>query len=298
MKLKEAISEILKLKDISILKNTLVLNLLNDYKAFEEYPSSKNVLKNIISEELMEKILFLHENQLIQQATSSTYINELYEKYGYRKDVSTYVIASLFGALGYEITIPETSENQEEIATITATLSSAKTGNHLTFRDIEINGTVKGFCAELKKLGYSDPIYLDGGSCVVKGEFAGVKDCEILVLKSRYTDIVWKVVVMMSECKSWHSLKSDYERFKDMYTKKYGVPQAYEYFLDPYYEGDGYELQALEMEKCTYLSCFENSLGMIGVSMSASGYVSIGYEDGINAKLNSDAVNSSAFDEI
>ena len=47
MKLQEAIKSIIELKSTSILNNVLVLNILSDYNAFEEIPSSKNVLKKI-----------------------------------------------------------------------------------------------------------------------------------------------------------------------------------------------------------------------------------------------------------
>ena len=41
----------------------------------------------------------------------------------------------------------------------------------------------------------------------------------------------------------------------ELFTKKYGEPKDhFEFFSSPYYEGDGYELQALRKEKCNYIS--------------------------------------------
>ena len=47
MKLQEAIKMVIALKSTNILNNVLVINILNDYNAFEDISSSKNVFKNI-----------------------------------------------------------------------------------------------------------------------------------------------------------------------------------------------------------------------------------------------------------
>ena len=45
MKLQEAIKMVIALKSTNILNNVLVINILNDYNAFEDISSSKNVFK-------------------------------------------------------------------------------------------------------------------------------------------------------------------------------------------------------------------------------------------------------------
>ena len=77
MKLQEAIKSVIVLKNNNILNNVLVLNILNDYNAFEDMMSSKNVFKNIITEGYMEKLLFAHDNQLDIQNLSQKYLYEL-----------------------------------------------------------------------------------------------------------------------------------------------------------------------------------------------------------------------------
>lgn len=300
MKLQEAIKSIIELKSTSILNNVLVLNILSDYNAFEEISSSKNVLKNVISEGYMEKILFAHDNQLDLQGSSQTYINELYEKYGFRKDSSVYVINSILLGLGYNHIADYKTEEEpiKEHKQDTTIVPQTKTGDHLLFRDIEINGTISSVCSELERLGYSAPIFLEGGSAVVKGDFAGVPNCEILIIKSRYADFVWKIVVLMPENNNWYSLKGEYERFKKMFTLKYGKPKSYEFFSDPYEEGDGYEHTALSVGKCTYVSYYNMALGVISLNISENGAINIGYEDKANCDKNSNAVDNIASLEI
>ena len=57
----------------------------------------------------------------------------------------------------------------------------------------------------------------------------------------------------------------------------------------PRYEGDGYELQALNSDKCTYAAYYHTDLGLICIDMYGAGYgkgqVKISYEDKINSKL-------------
>lgn len=304
MKLQEAIKMVIALKSTNILNNVLVINILNDYNAFEDITSSKNVFKNIISEGYMEKILFAHDNQLDIPNSCQKFLHELYDKYGFRLDTSTYVMNSILGGLGYQ----PLSGNVEQEDNINLQISNTvdqtniikqiKTGQHLLFRDIEINGTVNEICTELTRLGYSAPIPLEGGSVVVQGDFAGVTNCDLLIVRSKYEDFVWKIVVIMPENNNWYSLKSEYDRFKVMFTKKYGRPDSYEYFTEPYEEGDGYEHTALSVGKCSYISFFTLPLGTISLRISENGAVSIGYEDKLNAERNSNDLDNIASDEI
>lgn len=304
MKLGDSIKTIVDLKGTSILKNVLVLNILSDYNSFQEIPSAKNVMKHVISEGYMDKILFSHDNQLDLHSSCQKHLQELFDKYGFRLDTSTYVINSILEGLGYEslnVTINQ-SENIIPPASNSVEQSNSikqiKTGEHLLFRDVEINGTVNDVCSALSQLGYSAPIPIDGGSVIVQGDFAGVANCELLVLRSRYEDYVWKIIVIMPENNNWYSLKSDYERFKEMFRKKYGKPDSYEYFSEPYEEGDGYEHTALSVGKCSYISFFNVPLGTISLRISESGAISIAYEDKINAERNSNDIDNIASDEI
>jgi len=155
---------------------------------------------------------------------------------------------------------------------------------HLKFRDIELNGSITDFIQKLEKLGYSvktnlNDIYL------LEGDFIG-KTCEVIVVSSKKTKTVWKVKVNLPEGKSWYSLKSEYNSVKEQLTKKYGKPKdTYEFFSKPYYEGDGYELQALKKDKCTYYSYWEFENGIISLDMSTDCNLSINYEDKINVAI-------------
>ena len=168
---------------------------------------------------------------------------------------------------------------------------------HLEFRGIPIDGNLTNFVSKMKSIGYTVEAE-DGNVVLMKGKFTN-RDATLLVCSSVKSHTVWKVCVLFDEASSWNSLKSDYLEYKELFTKKYGKSSdCYEIFLDPYYEGDGYELQALRNEKCYYVTFFENSIGYVSVEMKKSERLGFNYEDKINSKIYSKEKDSSALDEI
>ncbi len=155
---------------------------------------------------------------------------------------------------------------------------------HLSFRDIPIDGNITNFVNKLKNSGFS-LIKLNGNSATMTGKFTG-KDCEIFVTASTKTNTVYKVSVYLPKETSWYSAKSTYQSYKEQYQQKYGVPtNSYEFFSTPYYEGDGYELQAVRLEKCTYFTYWELELGNIAVEISEFEQIKLSYEDKLNINI-------------
>lgn len=167
---------------------------------------------------------------------------------------------------------------------------------HLDFRGVPIDGHIDNFVSKMEGLGYTLDNKSDK-SAKMSGQFTG-RNVELWIFYTRKTHTVWKVVMYFDES-SWSSLKSDYFEYKKLYTQKYGKPSSsYEFFSKPYYEGDGYELQALKKEKCHYLSIYKLETGSISIQISEFEQLKLAYEDGINADLMTEEKNSSALDEI
>lgn len=146
----------------------------------------------------------------------------------------------------------------------------AQAQEHMTFKDISMDCDLTTFVAKLKAKGYKTTL-IQEDAAVLSGNFAGKDDCKIVVLCTAASKLVWKVGVVFPKKISWSSLKSEYNTFKESYTQKYGTPKSYEFFSDPYYEGDGYELQALGLEKCTYASFYNTPLGGIILNIGLIG---------------------------
>ncbi len=155
---------------------------------------------------------------------------------------------------------------------------------HMAFKNIPMDCKLESYVSKLETQGYTLITIQDNGA-ILSGSFAGKDDCTILVLCTSSSKMVWKVGVLLPENNSWSSLKSEYKTFKESYTTKYGKPQSYEYFSDPYYDGDGYELQAVRLGKCTYVSFYHTELGSISLKIDDDECISIMYEDGINANI-------------
>lgn len=155
---------------------------------------------------------------------------------------------------------------------------------HMSFKGISMGGNLSTFVSALKNQGFIQEDYYDN-MVILKGDFAGKSDCTIVVGATENTKSVWKVVVTFPEKVSWYSLKSEYKSFKESYNNKYGKGRSYEYFSDPYYEGDGYELQALRLEKCTYMTFYETAEGNIMLEISDDKSVAVHYEDKITTAI-------------
>lgn len=179
-----------------------------------------------------------------------------------------------------------------------STISVVAQSDHLTFKNIPIDGTIETFIKKMEENGFQQT-YLAGdeSGAVMEGEFVNMK-CEIFILASPKTKYVWKVLVKLPEETSWYSLKSDYFKYKKAYTEKYGKSTDYEFFSKPYYEGDGYELQALRMDKCSYSAFFNTDNGSLSVSIGKEGCIQLSYEDKENANKRSNEKNDTIQEDI
>jgi len=180
--------------------------------------------------------------------------------------------------------------NLRKVANIIACLAVLTANNilaqdsqeNVTFKGVPLIGTISSFAQELEKQGCTIK-ETKGNVVILKGEFVS-RECEIYVFGSKKTNTVWKVVAYLPEAKSWYSLKSEYLKLKTQFQQKYGKGKSYEFFSNPYYEGDGYEIQALRKEKCTYTTFFDTERGPIAVEISKYEQIKIAYEDAINTK--------------
>ncbi len=167
---------------------------------------------------------------------------------------------------------------------------------HLKFKGIEITGTLDNVVKELKAMGYELEA-IESDAAMLSGEFAG-EDCDIVVYSTPISKQVYTILVSYEEEDSWYSLKADYLKFKRMFREKYNViPKSTEEFHSPYYEGDGYEMQALRMSKCFYFSNFNVENGTIKVVILKD-HVVLAYIDGFGDSLNEREKETNSFNDL
>lgn len=155
-----------------------------------------------------------------------------------------------------------------------------ETNNHLKFGDIQITGNIDTFTEKLVKQGFTireSNQYL----AVLNAEMLG-KPCTLNVNGTKKTRTVYLVSIMLPEGTDWQSIKEDYNKLKTFYTKNFGVGISKEYFLAPYIDGDGKEMDALSEEKLNYETYWKSESGIIMVSIMNTKEVYVAYQDKTN----------------
>ena len=149
---------------------------------------------------------------------------------------------------------------------------------HITFKGVPLNGSIEKVRAKIMNAGFDN----DGES--LTGQFAGLK-VKIYVGGNEELNHVYSVIVVSEQERSWESLKSKYLNVRELYMRKYGNPTTdSRTFCDPYYEGDGDELEATENQKCLYSSKFTVPGGEVSIFI-INRSVMFNFEDAINKKL-------------
>lgn len=287
MKLNEAIKSLVDERGVGVIKSSLFINILNDFGAFQDTIAFKNVLRIIISEGYFDKIEFYSNSEPEKRLSCLTgNINEVERLYGIKNDIAKSVIMSLAYGIGMIDTMPEISPTEPTIAVSNDSSNSLtednteNNSNHLCFRDVPICGDSDNFAKKLMAQGYSVKEHSQSGSYMLNGTFAGISDCDILINNSEFLNSIISVSVLLPVKNAWFSLKGDYEDLKAKFIKKYGKPEnSYEFFTDPYYEGDGYELTAFTTGNAYFMSSFNVDKGTVLLAILEGDRVIITYTD-------------------
>ena len=155
---------------------------------------------------------------------------------------------------------------------------------HMMFMKTPIDGTITEFASKMKAKGFVQK-EVDKNMIIMKGEFMG-QVCELYIAGTEKTKTVWQVSVWFDRVyTSWYSLKSDYTSVQFSYIGKYGAEtKDYHFFVKPYYEGDGYEMQAVKLDKCRYGTFWDKEDGNIMVSIEKYAQINIVYQDRLNTE--------------
>lgn len=164
------------------------------------------------------------------------------------------------------------------------TVCSAQT-NHMKFKGIPMEGTLQSFTTKLKAKGFT-PVGIQDGVSLLKGEFAGYKNCTIGAIADK-SGMICKVSVIFPDMDKWGELEKCYENYKSMLTEKYGNPVKCEEYFSEGYNGDSSEkMYGVEFDKYKYYSVFSCDEGEIQLEISHNGvsscYVMLSYFDNAN----------------
>lgn len=180
-------------------------------------------------------------------------------------------------------------------------ITNAQNGNdHISFQGISFSVPLNKFIEQLKQKGYdfigkseNDPTFN-----LVEGQFLNEK-CTISIISTKNEKVGQLFITLGEAHDSWYSIKGRYEDLKKIFIKKYGNPKkSYEYFKDPYYEGDGYELQAVKKGKCIHILVFFIPNGSITIAMDKDCKLLIVYEDEKNMKIRKQEQDAKSLEDI
>lgn len=170
---------------------------------------------------------------------------------------------------------------------------------HLSFKGVPINGTLKEYTNAMVKAGFKSEGITKDGISLLSGDFAGYKGCIIGVSTLTNCDVVNRIAVLFPEKETWATLVYDYENLKSMLTKKYGAPDFNrEEFTTYTGDNNGLKMHALNDDQVVWITSFSTELGDIELSIVGGayckGHVRLMYFD----KVNSDRVEQSAMDDL
>lgn len=183
------------------------------------------------------------------------------------------------------------------IALVLCTLAMSAQTNHMKFKGIPMEGTLQNFTNKLKMKGYT-PMGIKDGVSLLKGEFAGYKDCKIIAISDK-SGMICKVVVVFPSMDRWSELDNCYNKDKSMLTEKYGAPEICEEgFQSNYADDDNKKMHELKMDRCKYITNFVCDEGDILLELSHesvfSCFVQLSYFD----KVNQDKLRKKIMDDL
>lgn len=167
---------------------------------------------------------------------------------------------------------------------------------HMKFMGIEMNCAVDIAMLDLEKKGF-EIIDIRKEGYIMSGKFID-RNALVTLHATPKTNLLYRANIFFNEHTSWYSLKSEFLEVVKYYKAKYQSISSSRTFIDPYYEGDGYELQGVSMDKCFYYERFEAEGGKISIEISDMKRVQIRYEDKNNAKKNEQETIAINLDEI
>jgi hypothetical protein len=157
--------------------------------------------------------------------------------------------------------------------------------NAQTFMGLPLSGSMKDFHEAFTQKGFT--VFQEVTDAkFYKGQLGGT-NIEVLVLCTPTTKQVAKAVIFFPEIDNFLQLELDFYKKKKILEDKYGKAEdCFEYFVKPYYRGDGYEMTALSVEK--YInSCFWKNMEnlTLAADIHKNGCVRYIYENITNMTL-------------
>ncbi|NIJ45130.1 hypothetical protein FHR24_001569 [Wenyingzhuangia heitensis] len=164
---------------------------------------------------------------------------------------------------------------------------------HMKFKGIPIDGTLKDFVLKLEKKGFTYE-KTEEGIAWFGGEFASYNNCIIAVVSLKQKDLVCKTIVLFPDKDTWSSLSNNYFFLKELLTEKYGEPskvvEKFDSSIQPSDDED--RMRKVKSYNCKYYTNYITDKGKIQLTiyhsekdLYSSCFVRLSYYDKINGEI-------------
>jgi hypothetical protein len=187
------------------------------------------------------------------------------------------------------------------LALIVTMSINAQTFEHMSFKEVPIDGTLNEYVAKMKQSGFQ---YLgaEDGTALLNGDFAGYKNCHVAVTTLKKIDLVHKIGVIFPNLETWSRLYSNYSDLKQMLTEKYGNPNEEVELFDvkPFQLplDDNMKMHQVGMDNCKFYTVWKTDKGDIELSIDHSGFTSCFVKVVYFDKINSAIISEKAKDDL
>jgi len=169
---------------------------------------------------------------------------------------------------------------------------------HLTFKGVPIDGTLREYIEKMKNAGF-EYVGEENKTANLQGEFAGFKECTIVVSTLKFKDLVNSIGVIFPANEKWWVVEKNYKDLKSMLIQKYGEPsECVEKFKEYTPSTNSGKIMKLMNNEYSWFSTFSTPKGNIQLSiayqLSIGCFVTLKYSD----KINTESIRSHAINDL
>lgn len=197
----------------------------------------------------------LLKNHLIQNIGNPSYTDERYGDWdehtkwsviwkSFEKEKST--LSCIFEIEGGHVSVFTGCMSKEAGIYVVFLISKERELKPLEFKGLSVNSTFSDLVKDIEAKGFS--VYeKTSNEGTFKGSFLGTKDVTVFV-NAEENDAVKYLAIAMPCIETWKSVKSFYDSYKSLYTRKYG---------EPFSDKQRYGMYARSSSQNSYLICGE-----------------------------------------
>lgn len=152
------------------------------------------------------------------------------------------------------------------IAALLLSIPTSLSAQAFNFAGVEWGSSPEATVKALSSSGFKNIQKDKDGDYTFEGDLVGFK-VKGVALMAREIGIVKFIVRLVTPDRK---ARDTYVKMKETLSEKYGDPKSYEYFTKPYYEGDGYEDQAIRLGKGRFVSFWTDELTGAGLMLEIS----------------------------